>query len=852
MGRLSGKGGGRIASANSADISTIQGLTRLGKLKGLSKEVSDIVNKKPKLSILQRLGAGLGAFNPAEAFLTGKERGTGQGVLEYGKDIVTGIGSAITGNDYQGQRRYFKDVAEIYGTKNGIAKFGIGFIGDVLLDPTTYFGGAIARGLLKGATATGSRALSTVGRVAPDVETGLRLAGKGAKDALGNAFVYGYGTSKGLSNRALDFQSKVSKAKEGIVQSNIQRLGTGTLSPSQQEELVSKLLAGKRAEFRGTTTDISSGDSLVQKTITEQSARSQKFAKQAGIQDPFEVYFPGLKIDKLKNFFDSSKILRVGSEGYRKQFKDLLIDKEMVRNPAEAFATREFQVVKDNLVRSELKNSIKDFGKPLNAFKNEEEASTAGYKLIKEKGIFGKPVGYLQENDKKFIDNLISPEFTTIDAIAKSTGFDAITSLFKRSVTGLFAPFHVRNFASGMVQNFETLGIDALNPKNIAAGQKLAWKLARGEKFKNTFLNVGGKDLNVKKAFDAFKNRFGTSSSYIADIADATRGAGISPGKLIGKESLKTTLKTGGLGQEAIPFRAARAVGNFIETQQKATAYITALNQGKTIDEALNLATSAGFDYRALTSLESKVLRRIIPFYSFTRKNIELQLHTLKESPQRINQIIALLQNAQGNISPEERAGLPDYAKEQFVLKTGETVKAKPEIAVGLGTPIEALSTLFSNNPIQRIASTINPLFKVPLERAFNRDFFRDRPLNEVIEATEYKNAPQFIKDFLNVKEVVRKSKSGEKKISYNADPERLQILRNLPTTRGAVYLNAIFDNQTTSESKVLNAFTGIKPKPIDLETIKYFKDRDNRRELEDMLIRAGVLKQFEKTYVPK
>lgn len=192
----------------------------------------------------------------------------------------------------------------------------------------------------------------------------------------------------------------------------------------------------------------------------------------------------------------------------------------------------------------------------------------------------------------------------------------------------------------------------------------------------------------------------------------------------------------------------------------------------------------------------------------------------------------------------------------------GESGKGIPEIAAGFGTPVEAFATLFgSDRPdknrgavadtIRKVAGTINPVFKIALERAFNQDFYRDRPLNEVVEATEYAKSPEFIKNFLKATPVEKKNKDGTKRTVYNADPYRLQLLRSLPTTRGAVYLNAIYDEKTTGLSRTLNALTGVKPKPIDLETVEYFRDRDRRRELEDLLIRSGALKRFERAYIP-
>ena len=931
-------GFGSIGSTSN-ELNTSPGLLETAQNVGLGEKAKSIIEPKKNLSVLQRLSSGLGAFNPADAILTGYEKKSiWSGITDYIHDVGLGLAEGITGKDIdKSERRTFKDVAEVAGIENKILKGGLGFLGDVLLDPSTYFGGAIAKGILKGTSVGTNVALKTLGKVAPKAEEGLRLAGQGIKEAGGKAFKYGFGTSKGLPEKALEIQSKLAKTKEGIVASNLARLGTGTLSKSQQEELVQKLLAGKRAEFatreagktgqeivkglpknddelllaiddtidhlsstktgadpieassflsgvkdkltnnkaitggeRSMAFDLikqgqaeispkiagavsarkvaQSADPLVQKTITEQATRSQKFAKQAGIKDPYEIYFPGLKNDSVKNFLEGTKVLKVGSQGYLKQFKNLLKDDQLIKNPAEAFAKREWDIAKDNIVKSELNHAVKQYGKPLTAFKSADEALKAGFKIVKEKGMFGKEIGYLKDVDKKFLDNLINPEFTSIDMIAKATGFDALTSLFKRSVTGLFPAFHVRNFVSGHIQNFETLGIGALNPKMIANGQKMAWKLARNDKslFKGQF----GKEMK------AFANRFGTSSSYIADIADATKGVGNIPGKILSKGSLKETAKTLGLGQQAIPFRSARAIGNFIETQQKATAYLTALGNGKSVKEALDLATRAGFDYRTLTGFESKIMRRIIPFYSFTRKNIELQLKTLGESPQRINQVMRLVDNIAGDISKEEKDALPDYAKEGFTVKTGTSESGLPEIATGFGTPIEAFTGLFGfgdKSMIEKQLSTLNNIIKAPLERAVGKDFFRDRPLSEVIEANEYSKMPQFVKDFLELKEVKSKDfKTGKDKVKYTADPYRLHLLRQLPTSRGVSTLYNIYNGDVTTKSRLLYGLTGVKPRAIDLETEQYFKDKKQQDALEDLLLRSGIIKKFENVYIPK
>ena len=869
--------GGGFTAQKALDLSTLEGLSQKARQVGLAKEAERITDPKPKLSFLQRVGKGLGAFNPAEAILTGTERGLGAGLVEYPKRIIQGIGSAITGRDIGGEQRYFKDVTKKLGIKNGIAQFGIGFVGDVLLDPTTYFGGAIARVIGFGIKVPARVGLKALGKVAPGTETGLRIVGTGITDALGRAFQYGFKTTKGAREDILTFLSKQQRAKLGLAASNLERLGAGVLSKSQREELALKLIAGKRAEFaareagktvqeagqiaretalRGTSPEVS-------RVIEKQLIRSKRFGEQIGLENPYEVYFPFIRKDKLEKFLNETKGIRVGSEGYRKQFRNLLTNENMELDPAKAFFTRESQIVSDNMTRDFLSGFVKRFGKPLTDFKNSDEAAGLGWQLIKEKGIFGKELGYVNKYDAALIRDSISPEFQTISMLAKATGFDAITSLFKRSVTGLFAPFHVRNFVSGIIQNYEVLGRDALSPKSIAIGQKIAYLMGKNGKIPEEIIEIAGKKMKFSQVMKPFVDRFSGDTFYNADFDFALKsGSELKRvAKLFSKERVKETIKTAGLGTEAIPFKVGRAVGQFIEHQQKATAYITALGQGKKINEALRIAEAAGFDYRALTRFESQIMRRLIPFYSFTRKNIELQLKTLGENPQRINQVMRFFGNIGERPSQEERAALPNFIKEALGVKLQDTPEGLKQYISSFGTPIEAFTQLFGSNPILRAISMTNPILKTPIEIGIGKDSFRQRDLKDVYDAREYKLAPQILKDLLEIKEVqkdvLKKNKQGKlekigTRTQYVANPVRLLIARSLFTSRGVSYLDQVFGNDLKGFIKVLKTTTGIKPQVIDLEAQKAIKEKAQRRELEDLLIRTGEIKKFEKTYVPK
>lgn len=914
------------------DVNSVEGLLaradEIGLSKTVRKQLERDIGKKDKLSVLQRLGTGLGAFNPAEAILTGVEEDS---VLEGAKKYVKGVGidlaEMVTGRDIdKTKRRTFSDVAEELGVENKILKGGIGFVGDVLLDPTTYFGGAMIRGLTKGtklavgATAKGVKAGSMainpkLGSAVNKVGEAIDLTQQGLKDAFGTAFNYGYKATEGAREQVLTLLSRTKAAQLSLAGSNLNRLGVGTLTKAQQKELALNIASKKIAEFelgeaiakntfdenaimqaRSTaskliqeaidTKNFSKIDDIspelskklqiipeskvVRETIKKLYSRTQKFAEQADVANPYVNYYPFLKKDKIEGFIKqaSASGLKVGSEGYKKQFKNLLTLDNIELDPAKAFFTREAQIVTDNMNRKFLDDFVKNMGKPLNEFKNADEATAAGFKVLKEKGMFGKELGYVKDWDYKLLRDSLGSDFQTVSMLAKATGFDALTNLFKRSVTGLFVPFHVRNYVSGMIQNYEKLGVSALNPKTIASGQRFATLLAKNsDDVGKGVMKIGTKDVPVKEVFKAFKDRFGGDTFYSNDFIWALDHGGTLKQALptFSKQRVGETIKTMGLGQEGIPFKLGRVVGQFVEHQQKATAYLAALSNGDDIGKALKAAESAGFDYGALTKFESQIMRRIIPFYSFTRKNIQLQLETLGYSPQRINHIIALIRNigevSGDEISEEEKKWLPDYIKDSLAIKLQDSPDGLKRYISSFGTPLEAFTQLLGANPVLRGISIMNPIIKTPTELGIGKDTFRNEDIKDVYNAKEYKTMPKILKDILEIKEVekpvLEKQKDGTlkqvgTKIQYVADPYKLTIARSLFTSRGVTYLDSVFGGDLNGFAKYLNATTGVKVREVDLAAQEAFKDKASRESIIDTLVRYEGAEQFKKAYIPK
>jgi hypothetical protein len=643
-------------TAKTADLSTPEGLASYASDLGYEEEVKKILGGKQKLSTLQRISKGLGILNPAEAILTGREKGIGAGIGKYFSGAAKGLASAITGTDYEGERRYFKDVAAEMGIENGIAKTGIGFLGDVLLDPSTYFGGAIAKALTKGAGAVSRTGLGAVGKISPGMKTGIEMTLQGAQDAFGSAFIAAYKATKGAKEDVLSHLSSLNK--ELLDRAGIQmgKLGVKGLTSEQLREVGLKGALGKRAEYllgeeiteggRPVATKLiqeaqQTGDwsklekinpelakqvnvkfdnPLQQEYWKKQQASILEYAKRGGVEDPYSVYYPFLKKQAREKFLMDMKKsgIQVGSADWNKQFRNILATENIELDPRIAFFTRESQIIASTRNREFLKNFVEKYGKPIDSFTDESIAKQAGYGLLRESGGFGKAVGYLPLWDKKLLDDLIRPEFQSLNMLAKATGFDALTSLFKRSVTGPFLPFHIRNWVSGIIQNYEVLGWRALLPWNMANGFKMA-KWAGEGKMPNGIIKLAGRDYNWRDIFKPFDTRFAGDTFYTNDYLEHVESGAtqlLSKTGMLSKERLAETVRHP-ISPESIIFKPWQVLGTFIEHQQKAVAYLTALDMGKTIPEALQLAERAGFDYKALTKFESQIIRRIIPFYSY-------------------------------------------------------------------------------------------------------------------------------------------------------------------------------------------------------------------------------------------
>ena len=144
------------------------------------------------------------------------------------------------------------------------------------------------------------------------------------------------------------------------------------------------------------------------------------------------------------------------------------------------------------------------------------------------------------------------------------------------------------------------------------------------------------------------------------------------------------------------------------------------------------------FNYGDLSPLErDRLAGSIIPFYTFTRKNVPLYMASLVNRPGRVTQQNRLLKliDEIGRQDPEAKAefdqALPSYLKEpgQVRLRTsaGQPVRGKLKFPlVDIHRPFN-----FMANPGGEVGELLNPALRIPIETIIYGETFRGQPIRE-------------------------------------------------------------------------------------------------------------------------
>jgi hypothetical protein len=176
--------------------------------------------------------------------------------------------------------------------------------------------------------------------------------------------------------------------------------------------------------------------------------------------------------------------------------------------------------------------------------------------------------------------------------------------------------------------------------------------------------------------------------------------------------------------------KATQDINRNRENWGRLTHYMYRLDQGKGVAEASDLVKAAHFDYEDLTDFESKGMKLLAPFYTWSRKNIPFQIRAMYEHP---GQMAAFPQFAQemSQAAGGEQPIVPSYFAQNMLLRMPGGRYYNPMIGV--------MDLENAAHPQQLLGSLMTPAAKVPLELAFNKNLMTGQA---IADPTSYSRNP--------------------------------------------------------------------------------------------------------------
>ena len=344
-----------------------------------------------------------------------------------------------------------------------------------------------------------------------------------------------------------------------------------------------------------------------------------------------------------------------------------------------------------------------------------------------------------------------------------------------------------------------------------------------------------GNQGNAAKDFaDLYFNQglFGTAQNI------GKTAKGIATGQGIGKSFGENLGMRGvaGATEDTLPLvRAGRQIGENTETAWRGAMFNRALKEGATPEVARDMVNKYHFDYNDMTSFEKNVMKRLVPFYTYQRKNLPLQLGQLASNPgATINQFRPMYQHSQAQPS----GYVPGYLNSGAAFPIGGlTPEGTQQFIAKLGLPAEeAFEHMHAKNGLPDFSNTaldylggLNPIIKAPLEELFNTQFHSQRKLSDLRAQGTAKEIGRLFGD---------------------ENPQLLgEIFANSPFTRFFSTADKIADPRKAWWQKALNLTSGVQVTDVNMEKQKAAETRD---ALMNILQSHPHIRQFTDLYARK
>ena len=313
------------------------------------------------------------------------------------------------------------------------------------------------------------------------------------------------------------------------------------------------------------------------------------------------------------------------------------------------------------------------------------------------------------------------------------TLYDKMTHLIKLNQTSVLPSFHARNKMANTFNNWLAVGSDATN----ATFQKTALRAIRSEGNIDDVLEFVQKDgskasITWRELYNKAVEYGVTGEGFYAKDIDQVNGANSLLFKKLPAQFNPTNAK------DFVLYSKGAKFGSMIENQDRLIHFAAQIKNGMGFEEAAESVEKFLFDYSDLTAFEQNVMKRILPYYTWMRKNAPLQLEMLMENPKAYKYVGQVEHGVEGMVNDEDKvnpAFMDDFALDWIQLPfTATNPEGREErVLLNPNLPYGDLSKI--PNPLHPIESAkdlftqTNPLLKVPVEQSINKNVYFDSPI---------------------------------------------------------------------------------------------------------------------------
>ncbi len=435
------------------------------------------------------------------------------------------------------------------------------------------------------------------------------------------------------------------------------------------------------------------------------------------------------------------------------------------------------------------------------------------------------------------IEDSVSPE-REIGPVARGMFrvVDTFTNTFKWAMTLPWPAFHFRNVLDATARTFLALGVKGLSP----TWNRNVLEIMRSNPAAK--MTIRGVEYDAKTLLNMFED-LGGQVDFAQKIGQTALKMDVGDPRVLSPLSDNFVMK----GANALADTAATIAGkgdNFF----RLSIWLDSMEKGMGATGAMHYAQKFLFDYaHGLTPFERNFMRRLVPFYTFSRFNVPLQLELMFKQPG----LISAMGKTQ-NLFSESRKDpiedlLPSYIREQWrfgpTIEDGqlkiwsgrnllatEELRFLGDIAAGQGVMKTTADEFFAR---------INPMLKIPVELYVGHNMYFD---TKIAEDQTIRGAVldwPGIRDWLDMRKV--KIGSGtDARVLYRVNGARYHLLNQLHFSR--VYrtlVQTVGPGEQGAWQRLVPFVTGLRLTSIDLtrrlkhlESVSNFNNEKIRKAL--------------------